>query len=344
MINGMHGGNDLCLDIKLDLSANLNPLGMPESVRNAVAASAAEWERYPDPMCRRLRRKLSERLHIASEKIVCGNGADDLIYRTVSALRPRRALICAPAFVEYRRALEEYGCGISEHMLSEKDSFALTERIIPEIAGNDMLIICSPHNPAGTVIEAALLGEIAAECEKQGTYLFCDESFIDFTERAAELTALNFINDRLIVLRSFTKIYAMAGLRLGYVVCGSMNTAGRIGGAGQYWSVSAPAMAAGMAALDEEDYVKRTVQFINREREYLSAELDAIGFRVYPSQADYILFRAFPQLGELLLRQGILIRYCGDYSGLDSSFFRTAVGTHSENMTLISALRRIVNG
>ena len=344
MINGMHGGNDLCLDIKLDLSANLNPLGMPESVRRAVAASAADWERYPDPLCRELRGKLSERLHIAAERIVCGNGADDIIYRTVSALRPRRALICAPAFGEYRKALEEHGCEVSVHMLSEKEDFSLTERIMPEIAGNDMLMICSPHNPTGRVIEPGLLCEIAAECEKQGTYLLCDESFIDFTGRATELTALNFMSPGLIVLRSFTKIYAMAGLRLGYAVCGSTDTAGRIAASGQYWSVSAPAMAAGMAALDEEDYVRRTVQLIEREREYLSAELRSFGFRVYPSQADFILFRAFPQLGELLLRQGILIRCCGDYSGLDSSFFRTAVGSHSENMTLIGALRRIVNG
>lgn len=344
MINAAHGGNDLGLDVRLDLSANLNPMGMPESVRAAALASADCWERYPDPLCRELRKKLSEKTGADRGNIVCGNGADDLIYRAASALKPHSALICAPTFGEYGKALRENGCKVREHILRESEDFALTERILGELSGADMAVICTPNNPTGMTASPELMAEIAAECEKNGTYLLVDESFIGFTGREKELTALNCMGSHVIVLRSFTKIFAMAGLRLGYAVCGSADTAGKLAAAGQYWSVSAPAQAAGIAALGEEDYVRKTAELIAVERKYLSRELTALGCKVYPSEADYILFRSIPQLGEKLLGEGILIRSCGDYSGLDGSFFRTAVGLHEDNEALICAVRRCLDG
>ena len=344
MLNGKHGGNDLAFDIKLDLSANLNPLGMPDGVRRAVIASVCEWEKYPDPKCRELRRKLSEKLRIKAENIVCGNGADDIIYRMVSALRPRRALVLAPTFSEYRKALEEYGCQVNEHRLSKGNGFAVTENIINDIHGMDMVFVASPNNPTGAVIERELVKKLADTCQKNGAYLVCDESFIGFAENADELTALNFLSSKLIVLRSFTKFFAMAGLRLGYAVCGSAETAAAIENTGQYWSVSVPAQAAGIAALDEEKYLKETIGFVAEEREFLSSELAKCGFDVIPSAANYLLFRAFESLGKGLLSEGILIRSCADYSGLDESFFRVAVRTHEENQRFISAVRRTLNG
>lgn len=344
MINAAHGGNDLGLDIRLDLSASLNPMGMPESVRAAAVASAGSWESYPDPMCRGLRKKLAEKLGEDMENIVCGNGADDLIYRMASALKPQRALICAPTFAEYGKALRENGCEVREHILRESEDFCLTERILGKLSGVDMVIICTPNNPTGMTVPRELMERIAAECEKNGTYLIADESFIGFTGREKELTALNYLGIHTIVLRSFTKLYAMAGLRLGYAVCGSRAAADSIASAGQYWSVSAPAQAAGIAALDEEGYVSKTVSLISEERQFFISELSAMGCKVYPSEADYILFRSIPQLGEKLLAEGILIRSCKDYSGLDGSFFRTAVGLHDDNEALVCAVRRCLDG
>lgn len=344
MLNGKHGGNDLAHDIKLDLSANLNPLGMTEGVRRAVMDSACDWEKYPDPECRELRSKLSEKLGSSAENIVCGNGADDLIYRMVSALRPRKALILAPTFSEYRKALEEYGCEVYEHRLSADKGFALTESILSDIKDMDMVFIASPNNPTGAVIERSLLKRIAEKCTENRSYLVCDESFLGFAENSCELTALVFSEPNVIVLRSFTKLFAMAGLRLGYAVCGSTETAAAIKNAGQYWSVSVPAQAAGKAALDEKDYLRETVRYVAQERKYLSAELARFGFEVFPSAANYLLFRAFKELGQLLLNEGILVRSCADYSGLDESFFRIAVRTHEENSRFIAAVRRSLNG
>ena len=344
MLNGYHGGNDLGLDIELDFSANLNPLGMSEAVRSAVTAAAGKWESYPDPYCRSLRSKLSEMLGTPYECIVCGNGADDLIYRIVSALRPENALICSPSFGEYRKALLENRCIISEHQLRAEDRFRLTDSILDKISGTDIVILASPNNPTGLIIEPEVLERIARECLRKDTYLLCDESFIGFAENSRELTALKYMNEKVIVLRSFTKLFAMAGLRLGYAVCGSIESAERIADTGQYWSVSAPAQAAGEAALDEREYIKHTVELIMQEREYLAAELAGMGVKVFPSDVNFILFKACRELGELLLKEKILIRSCADYTGLGDEYFRTAVRTKRENIQLVAAIRRILNG
>ena len=344
MLNGKHGGNDLSLDIQHDFSANLSPLGMSESVRKAAADAVAFSDVYPDSLCRELRKKLSGKYGILADDIVCGNGADDLIYRTVSALKPKSALIVSPAFSEYKKALSENGCKVDEYILSEENEFEVTEEIVSHISGYDMVFLCTPNNPTGRVIAPDILSKIFRECEKNSAFLFCDESYIGFTDRAAELSALNCMNDKTIILSSFTKLYAMAGLRLGYVVCGDKSIADRIAFTGQYWSVSAPAQAAGIAAIDEEEYVRKAAELVKNERAYLQKELHILGIKNYPSDANFILFRADKNLGERMLREKILLRCCEDYSGLDGSFYRIAVKKHEENEILISVLRRCING
>ena len=344
MLNGKHGGNDLSLDIQHDFSANLSPLGMPESVRQAAADAVTFSDRYPDPLCRELRAKLSGKLGISADNIVCGNGADDLIYRTVSALKPKSALIVSPAFSEYKKALAENGCNVHEYILSEEKEFEVTEEIVSHISGHDMVFLCTPNNPTGRAIETDILSKISRECEKNAAFLFCDESFIGFTDNAEKLSAMNCMNDKTIILMSFTKLYAMAGLRLGYVVCGDKCIAEKIACTGQYWSVSTPAQAAGIAALDEEEYVRKSAELVKNEREYLQKELHILGIKNYPSDANFILFRADKNLGERMLKEKILLRCCDDYSGLDSSFYRIAVKKHEENEILISVLRRCING
>lgn len=344
MLNGKHGGNDLSLDIQHDFSANLSPLGMPERVRQAAADSVVYSDRYPDPMCVELREKLSEKYGISADNIVCGNGADDLIYRTVSALKPNTTLIVSPAFSEYKKALAENGCKVHEYTLSEENGFEVTEDIISHISGNDMVFLCTPNNPTGRVIAPDILSKISRECEKNAAFLFCDESFIGFTDSAEKLSAMNCMKDKTIILRSFTKLYAMAGLRLGYVICGDKYIAEKIACTGQYWSVSAPAQGAGIAALDEEGYVRKAAELVKNEREYLQKELHDLGIKYYNSDANFILFKSDEKLGESMLKEKILLRCCDDYSGLDGSFYRIAVKTHEENEVFISALGRCLNG
>lgn len=340
-----HGGDIYRYGDILDFSANLSPLGTPESVKRAVMESAEFCGAYPDPMCRRLRERLSEYEGIPPENIVCGNGADDLIYRAVHVFRPARAVIAVPCFGEYEKALAEVNCRAVRHYLRAEDDFLLGGDIMEKLTSDtDMLILCTPNNPTGQLIPAELMRELSEVCLKKQIIFICDECFLGFAEKGEDYSLKRHMSGYTVVLRAFTKLYAMAGLRLGYALCGSPELADRLSRSGQYWSVSTPAQAAGIAALSEEEYVRETVRTVSAEREYLSGELKKMGLRVYPSASDYLLFRAGAGLAERLLEEGILIRDCGNYAGLDDSYYRIAVWLHEENVRLTEALRRCISG
>lgn len=339
-MSAIHGGDIYSREVKLDFSANLNPLGIPEAVR--TAAAGADFTHYPDTRCTALVHALSAYEGVPEENIVCGNGAADVIYRIVGALRPKRALLCVPTFSEYEKALVERDCVVSYHKLREEDGFELREDVLPEISAVDMLFLCSPNNPVGNVIEPQLLERILGRCRECGTVAVVDECFLDFAEDG--FSAKNCLSPNVIVIKAFTKICAMAGLRLGYALFGDERCALSVRECGQPWSVSAPAQAAGVAAarvLSKTDFLERTRSFVARERDFLAGELSRLGFEVFPSNANFLLFKGAEDLAAALLERGIAIRSCRDYRGLDERFFRIAVRTHEENERLTTALSDI---
>lgn len=343
MIKSEHGGDIFEREIVYDFSANLNPLGMPESVKNALQKSISEWEKYPDPFCRSLVKKLSECENFPPENIVCGNGAADLIFRIVQAVKPPKAVVCAPSFSEYSKALIQNECEILHYFLSEKSGFALDEKILEMLDESvQMLILCTPNNPTGRTVDGELLCRICERCKANDIVFLCDECFIDFTENAAH--AEHFINPNVVVLKAFTKIFAMAGLRLGYALFGDAELAEKVRRNGQFWSVSAPAQTAGEAALDEKNYLEKTLELVKKEREFLTENLRNFGFKVYPSEANFILFYTELPLDEMLLSEKFLIRNCTNFDGLEQGYFRTAVRSHEENSALVSAIERCLNG
>lgn len=340
----LHGGNIFRYRDILDFSANINPLGTPESVKKAVLEGLTDIEKYPDPYCSELRNSLAAHEKTGYENIICGNGADDLIFRIVHAFKPKKALVCAPTFTEYRRALAEVGCEVREHILAEDGGFAMDECFLAQLDGGfDMCFVCTPNNPTGRLIAPEMTEKLALKCAENGTLLVCDECFLGFVEGAERFTLANFINEKCIILRAFTKLYAMAGIRLGYAVCGIPDTAEMIRKSGQFWSVSALAQTAGIAAIAEEEYVRKTRAFIAEERRFIAAEMSALGVKMFPSDANFLLFKSGAGLAEKMLAEGILIRDCSNFSGLTDGFYRVAVRTRDENIRLISALGRCVN-
>ena len=159
----------------LDFSSNVSPLGVPEPVRRAAEASLAEAGRYPDPLCRALRKALASCHGVPAEWILCGNGAADLIYRLAAARQPKTALVTAPTFSEYENALTLWGCRVSRFPLSEETGFAVTEdilsRITPEL---DLLFLCEPNNPTGRTTDRRLLKRVLDRCSASGTLLAVD--------------------------------------------------------------------------------------------------------------------------------------------------------------------------
>ena len=324
----------------LDFSANVSPLGLPEGVARAITAALPTADRYPDPLCRELRAKLALHEGVPAEQILCGNGAADLIFRLVWAKKPRRALVTAPTFAEYATALESVGCTVERFFLREQKDFAVTDAFCAAIRpGVDMVFLCQPNNPTGQLAALPLVEQILRRCAACGILLVVDECFLDFLPDHALHTAKGLLGEgELVILKAFTKLYGMAGVRLGYCLCSDTELLARMRAAGQPWAVSSLAQAAGIAALDETEYVAKVRALIEAQRPVLADGLRALGLRVIEGRANYLLFRAPEALGEALRRKGAVLRSCGNYPGLDASWYRTAVRTENENRQLLALL------
>lgn len=208
----------------------------------------------------------------------------------------------------------------------------------------DILFLCSPNNPTGRTVNPDLLKRICEKCLAENIIFVCDECFMPFVSDAENRSVRNYLNENIIILKAFTKIFAMAGIRLGYAVLGSKQLAGILRKTGQFWSVSTPAQIAGEAALKEKEYLQKTAELIKAERNFLTSELQKAGIIVYPSEANFLLFRCDLPLDELLLKEKIAIRNCGNFEWLNEHYFRIAVRNHEENLALVSAVRRVLGG
>ena len=326
----------------LDFSANVNPLGVPQAVRDALCHAAQDADRYPDPLCRDLRAAIAKSEGLTPDRVFCAAGAAEIIYRLAAALKPKRALIPAPTFSEYALALAGQGCEVERYWLRDEDDFTLTPAILPQLrAGIDLMFLCNPNNPTGSVIDPDLMTEILKRCAVHHIRLVVDECFLGFTSRPEThtLTPMLAQYQNLLLLKAFTKLYGMAGVRLGYCLSDDLVLLRRLYQAGPPWNVSSLAQQAGIAALGAQDYLDESRAIVAAERPRLHAALAALGLRVIPGEANYVLFfSSTPRLLEKLCQKGILIRDCANFEGQGDGWYRIAVRTPSENDRLLAAL------
>lgn len=337
-----HGGDVYKTAPLIDFSASLNPEGMPEPVRRALAASVERCSVYPDPYCRALRAAISRAEGVPVEHILCGAGASELIYHYASALPGGGpALIVAPAFCEYAAALSAAGKSVEYHVLTAGNGFKLTGDIMSRgLERYSALFLCSPNNPTGMVVEPELIRRIAGT----GVRLLCDFSFLDLTEspgiyRIPDLLA-SFPN--VSVLRSPTKSYAIPGVRLGFLLSSDTALLERMSAKGQCWNVSVPAQMAGEAAMGCGEWLRASAAAVAGERERLLLELSTMGLTVYPGRANFLLFHSEKELTGPLAAMGLAVRDCSDFVGLGAGYVRAAVRTRSENDRLISAIKEVL--
>lgn len=338
----------ISVDTLLDFSANINPLGMPESLKQAMIENLACAERYPDVEYQQLHQALAAHHGVPASWILAGNGETESIFTLVHGLKPRRAMVVAPGFAEYRRALETIDCQIETYALREEDGWQLTERILSSLTTElDCLFLCTPNNPTGLLPERALLDAIAARCRTLGIALILDEAFIDFIADEPGFIADLKHNPHVWVLRSLTKFYAIPGLRLGYVLNGDERAVARLRKHQMPWSINAFAALAGERVLNDHDYQQATLRWLAREGQRLYQALDEIdSLTVYPGRANYLFLRcerADIELQYALLQQRVLIRSCANYPGLDGRYFRVAVRSEAENQRLLAALRQVLS-
>jgi threonine-phosphate decarboxylase len=340
-----HGGDIYQKDALIDFSANINLMGISERVVSAACMGVRLSANYPNVECRELRKSISDSIMLPMEHIICGNGAADIIYSMVLALKPKKALLPVPSFYEYEKALRILDCELEYFSLTEDGQFLLQEDFLHSITGDiDIIFLCNPNNPTGNLIEKQLMDQIIQKCEELAIWLVIDECFLDFVEEGTDYSVLGQIENTkyLMVLKAFTKLYAMPGLRLGYGISSNLEFLAEMREVSQPWNVSIPAQLAGIAALKEVDYVKNSLELIRSERGYLVEELNKLGFRVFGSKANYIFFQAVGGLTSYCFEKGILIRDCSNYRGLGEGYYRIAVRNHNENIQLIQVLEEAV--
>lgn len=329
----------------LDFSANINPMGLPEWFRPVVSSSLSSVVHYPDPESSDLAKAASERYGCSPNEVLIGNGSSEILYLLPKALGKKRAIILAPSYVDYANASEVAGLELNYVFLKEIDDFVPDLRRVQSVlCGAELVFICTPNNPTGLITDAEHIREIATS--NPSTLFIVDEAFGDFVENMDSL-----VRDRpqnVIVLLSLTKIYSIPGLRLGLAICESqiVESVRRIQ---PMWSVNSIAQAVGSAALRDTHYVERSRMFVLQQREILESELKSLlGLTVYPGKANFLFVRIDRkdldaiELARRVLQDGIAIRVCENFQGLDNRFFRIAVKTYEQNMKLSDSLRNAI--
>ncbi len=323
-----HGGNIRGKNVRYDFSVNTNPLGTDKRITAAAAAAVKNCGAYPDADYTGLRAAIARYEGVNAENIAVSNGASEMIFAVARAVMPKKAVLASPTFSEYERALTSVGCDISYYALKEENDFRTERDILGMLDGADMAFLCNPNNPTGTLCDYDIIREAAKR-----TVCVTDECFMDFMDgvSAKGITP---------VIKAFTKTHALAGLRIGYLVADAEFTE-RVRAQLPAWNVNAAAEAAAIAAVECGDYLKNSVGVIKAEREYLKNELTKIGFKVFPSDANFILVKGAEGVADKLLKRGILVRSCDNFRGLDSRFYRAAVKTRAENEILVRELGEI---
>ena len=340
----IHGGNVYQYKNCVDFSANCNPLGTPESVKNAIIESLSHISDYPQVGCAPLKDAIAQYEGVKPSQVICGNGAAELIFSLCRALKPKKALLPAPTFAEYEQALTSVDCVCSHFFLKEETNFSMEASFLEEIKkGFDIIFLCNPNNPTGILTDRDFLMKVLKKCREHSVFLVVDECFLDFVEEPESYTLKDVLKEyqNLFLLKAFTKRYAMAGVRLGYGLTANQDLLQKMESVTQPWNVSSLAQAAGLAALKETEYVKEGRETVFKEQEFLKKEMKELGFTVFPSEANYIFFKGERNLFEKCVEKGVLIRDCSNYPGLESGYFRIAVKNHEDNKTLIRALKEI---
>ena len=378
-----HGGNIYKIfrekNIKeiLDYSSNINPYGIPESLKKRITENLEILERYPDPDYVELREKLANLNNVNLSDIILGNGATEIIFLFMKVINPKKILIVSPTFGEYERAVKAVGTSrnsidlscsddnknienkeieIEYFELKESDDFKLNIGNLKNELENkyDLLIICNPNNPTGKFLKLAQTEEILKECNKYDTKLFIDEAFIEFLADGMKESIINTEENKknLFVTRAFTKFFAIPGLRLGYGMYFDKELEQKISEKKEPWSVNNIAEMAGLTVLDDTEYIEKTLKWITKEKIYMYEKLNEIsGIKVYETEVNFITGKIDEKLfseglnvkilREKMLEQGILIRDASNFKFLDERFFRLAIKDRASNDRVIEAMKEI---
>jgi threonine-phosphate decarboxylase len=356
----VHGGEvweiaqetGLSVEDLVDFSSSINPLGPSPRALEAIENSFDKLTLYPDSNSTTLREALACHFgNISKNNVIVGNGSTELIYLFAQVFLKRGdvALVAAPSFGEYANAIVKSG-GRPKHLGLARDFQIELSAFLEEMEGAKAVFLCNPNNPTSMLIPNSTLKGIVEKALEEEVVVLLDEDFIEFVEDEKRHSLVNRISKypNVFVLRTFTKFYGLTGLRVGYGIADE-ETIEVFSKAKMPWNVNSLAQAAARAALADKEHSRRTIEVVKEEKKFLSNELSRIdGFSVFPADTNFILvdvrktgFRA-SQLREKMIRQGLLVRDCSSFIGLDAFYIRVAVRTRKENEKLLDAFKKVL--
>lgn len=348
-----HGGDIYKYKDKeiIDFSSNINPLGIPNSFKAKLMENLEMLTKYPDIHYKELRESIAIYLEIKDiENIVVGNGAVEIIYKSIKALDIEKVLIATPTFSEYKRAAEIEKVPFEEIKTYREDGFTCLDTLVKKITPKSLVVLCNPNNPTGTLTTIDHICKLAQQLLGKKGYLLLDEAFIEFTPDYPKGSMVDKLKDypNIIVVRAFTKFFGMPGIRLGYGIFGDIQLANNVREILEPWNINTAAVIAGQTVLHDKDYIDKSKQWLNEERSYMFNKLNSLeGVTVVPTTTNFMLLKINGmspwQVKEKLLERDILIRTPEGFQGLDSNYFRVAIKDRISNNKLLDELYNIVN-
>ncbi len=337
----------------VSFSANVNPLGLSDAFRNALAGQLDVITSYPDRDYKKLKNAISDYCHCNQEHVLVGNGSTELISLIIRLCRPGRAVVLGPTYSEYERELLLAGKSCTYVTTREADQFVLKEESLTACLCEEisLLILCNPNNPTSSLITRKQMAHILEVCKRFDILVMVDETYMEFVPDADSVTAVSLTDsyDNLVVLRGVSKFFAAPGLRLGYAITGNGPLLSAVSDKQNPWAVSSLADAAGQLLFSDKEHIQKTRDLIGAERARMEQALSAVdGLKTYKPYANFILVRIIKEgltssdLFDMAIRRGLMIRDCSSFFAPDSSYFRFCFMLPKDNDRLLSCIREFL--
>lgn len=333
--------------------ANVNPLGLSDSVRETLAGHLDVITSYPDREYRSLRKTIADYCGVDMDYVVTGNGSTELISLLISQRKARHALVIGPTYSEYERELSLTGGHISSFCLPESRDFHLDVKELADTMPDDVdfLILCNPNNPTSSALEQTDLRVLLSVCRNRGIFVMIDETYVEFAPSVDAITAMPYVAsfDNLMIIRGVSKFFAAPGLRLGYGVTSNREFLETLKKFQNPWSLNSIGALAGELMLQDRDYIDKTRQLICSERTRCLRTLSTFRYaKVYPAYGNFILVRILKEgltsfeVFEAAIRQGMMIRDCSSFEELPGEYIRFCIMNPEDNTRLLACLSELL--
>ncbi len=332
----------------IPFAGNVNPLGISPLLKQSMASHLDAVCEYPDRDYKELRTAIGQYAKVPAEDIIPGNGATELIGLIFQLLRPKNALILSPTYSEYTREITLAGGSYQEYFLKESTNFqlemdALKSRLTPDV---DLFAFCNPNNPTSSALNRDEIREILEHCQRQQIFVMIDETYVEFAPDVQQISAASLISEfkNLMILRGTSKFFAAPGLRLGYGICSDPVLREKLEAIKNPWTIHTLAAVCAGSMFADQDYIKRTRELISGERDRCLKVLSAVpGIKTYPAYGNFILVRLLNgttslEMFERCIKQGMMIRDCSSFNGLEGEYIRFCMQRPEENDRLLKIL------